>query len=1046
MSEYIDSTYELLYQIGSGGGGTVYLANHTRLNKKVVLKCDKRKISADITSNKDILRREVDVLKNLNHTYIPQVYDFFIEDENVYTVMDYIEGQSLDRPLKEGKTFSQPQVIEWVRQLLEALCYMHSPTHGDPPHGIVHSDIKPANIMLTPRGDICLIDFNIALAIGEKSVIGRSEGYASPEHYGLDFSFSNNYTENRVTEITGTETEIMPDNEETEPMYSNSSKASSGYTQSKRIVIPDTRSDIYSLGATLYHLLTGKKPARSALEVIPISKKKFSPQIVDIITKAMNPNPDLRYQSAEEMLYAFEHLWDNDIRIKRLKHLSIAVYLIFTLVFAVGTSSAFVGLKRMEAANNSLTLAEYSQNALAAGNIEEAVKYALDALPEQKNILIPAYTSPAQKALADALNVYDVSDGFKEHRTVSIPSETLKVVLSDDGKICAAVYAFEVILFDTQSGNTIISLPCVESALADVVFADNETIIYAGRSGISAYNFVHKEELWVGDMATSIAISSDGQTIAAVYRDSENAVIYNINGDKKMDVYFEGKGQKVIENDIFADPEDNLFELSADGKYLALSFSDGGLMVFDTSDSEGNAEIYDVSDYTHFEGGFSGNYFAFSSTNSNESVFAVIDMQAMAQTGGFQSESQFGVQADSSGIYLSNKDVAVKIHPVTGEQQEIAYTEAGIRSFITDTEHTIVIAKNNKYMIFDKNAKLTDEFDAGEHSCDFVDISGDFVVEGGRDTPRIRVLEQKVYDSSDLIRYDPNYIHNEARICDNTVMLFNYKGFRLYNKDGSLICENEIPDAEYVYDQQYSRKSGNLAVMYKDALRIYSGNTGEILFEETDLKSVFYAPYGISILEQDGVVKLINADTAAADAVENSFGNYAAYCGAVINDELLNGAELIGASKINDDYFFAVGKNNICELYNGIGNKLFEMPVSDNTEVFFVQNHLILSPLHGTPVVYDLKTGTRTADLDKDSYLTYITETDEYIVSQYISADGFEYGKLLDKNTFETLAYLPDLSDIFGNELIFDYYTGVLRKTSIYSIDELIDLAKRGEY
>ena len=178
MTQVIAGTYEIIGKIGSGGGGDVYLAHHLRLDKKVVLKADKRKISTP----PELLRVEVDVLKHLSHTYIPQVYDFFTENDTVYTAMDYIEGESFDKALKEGKTFTQAQVIRWGRQLLEALSYLHRPIHGDPPHGYTHSDIKPANLMLTPQGDIRLIDFNISLALGEETIIGRSEGYASPEH------------------------------------------------------------------------------------------------------------------------------------------------------------------------------------------------------------------------------------------------------------------------------------------------------------------------------------------------------------------------------------------------------------------------------------------------------------------------------------------------------------------------------------------------------------------------------------------------------------------------------------------------------------------------------------------------------------------------------------------------------------------------------------------------------------------------------------------------------------------------------------------------
>lgn len=106
----------------------------------MVLKADKRKI----TARPELLRREVDVLKDLSHPYIPQVYDFFVENDTVYTVMDYIEGESQDRPLKQGERYLQPLVIKWAKQLLSALSYLHSPTHGTPPKGYVHSDVKPA--------------------------------------------------------------------------------------------------------------------------------------------------------------------------------------------------------------------------------------------------------------------------------------------------------------------------------------------------------------------------------------------------------------------------------------------------------------------------------------------------------------------------------------------------------------------------------------------------------------------------------------------------------------------------------------------------------------------------------------------------------------------------------------------------------------------------------------------------------------------------------------------------------------------------------------
>ena len=148
------------------------------LNKKIALKKDKR----SLTASPEILRQEVNTLKDLHHMYLPQVYDFLEENGAVYTVMDYIEGESLDKLIERGEQIPLPQVIEWACELLEALAYIHSPSERHP-NGILHSDIKPSNIMITPQNQIRLIDFNIALTLGEDNTVsvGRSHGYASPE-------------------------------------------------------------------------------------------------------------------------------------------------------------------------------------------------------------------------------------------------------------------------------------------------------------------------------------------------------------------------------------------------------------------------------------------------------------------------------------------------------------------------------------------------------------------------------------------------------------------------------------------------------------------------------------------------------------------------------------------------------------------------------------------------------------------------------------------------------------------------------------------------
>ena len=253
----------------------------------------------------------------------------------VYTVMDFIEGESLDKPLKRGQRFPQAQVIGWACQLLEALCYLHS----RPPHGILHSDIKPANIMLTPQGDIRLIDFNIALALGEEGAVqvGFSRGYASPEHYGVDYSAvsaTQGVSEDAATCLNPGVTEL---------------DSSSGSKFGNRTVYLDVRSDIYSLGASLYHLLTGRRPEQDAKAVRSItSEDGVSPAVAAIIQKAMVPAPEERYQTAAEMLYDFEHLYENDPRMKRHHRRAVLAASILVVMFLVGGLSTFAGLQQKE--------------------------------------------------------------------------------------------------------------------------------------------------------------------------------------------------------------------------------------------------------------------------------------------------------------------------------------------------------------------------------------------------------------------------------------------------------------------------------------------------------------------------------------------------------------------------------------------------------------------------------------------------------------------------------------------------------------------------
>lgn len=957
MSEIIAGLYALGEEIGAGGGGIVYRGEHLRLKKKIILKADRRSLS----SKEEKLRKEVDLLKDLSHTNIPTVYDYVQENGVVYTVMDFIEGESLDKMLARGQRSTQPQLVKWACQLLEALVYLHK----QPPYGILHGDIKPANIMLKPNGDICLIDFNIALALGEEGAVkvGFSRGYASPEHYGMEY-IARNRTGTigsffRTTQRRNDITEQMSEDElKTERMATENFKIERITTESSKEILLDVRSDIYCLGATLYHLISGQRPAQDARDVVPLGPDICSKTVSEILQKAMAPQPYDRYQTAAEMLEAFKTLHVRDIRAVRHRRRMILAAAALTGLFLSGGCSTFIGLKQLGNRQAALTLAEYSANALAEGNISEAVSQALQAIPTRKNILEAPVTAQAQKALTDALGVYNLAEGFKSIDTIDLPGAPFDIVLSPEGTRAAVVYAYETAVYDLSDCRQLAKLPTQESALSDCVFLDEAHIVYAGNTGITGYDLERQQVMWAGETATTLALSADRKTVAAVNRDEDRAVVYNAESGEQLAVRsFDGQHLSVAANDIFADPQRDIFVLNHDGSLLAVSFSNGGLMVFDLDDPEENLIVYDTSEYKRFEGGFYGKYFAFTAQKRGESLFEFIDIEEAKYIGGYTTKDKLLVQADEQGIYIASGSTLVRIEPETMEEVEAAYTEnALITGFSAGGTHTLTATDDNAFSFFDSGANQM-SMETCQEQCDFVRLSGVYAVIGNRNEPSVRVMRLEAHNEALLLTYDARYQHDEARISQDgkTFMLFSIRGFQLYDREGNLLTQVELPDSSQIYDQQFRRDE-----------------------KDSWLEVIWY----------DGTVRC-----------------YSAKDGALLSEEIK------------------------------------EAPKKDLYETFVTDQYKITSPLHGAPEVYDLKSGRLVRTLPGEDYLTYVTQTGPYIITEYMGTIGGRYGLLLDEN-LQPLAELPGLCDVVDDKLIFDFKSGNLRQCRLYSLQELTALGE----
>ncbi len=259
----LQARYLILRKLGQGGMGAVYQANDTRLTGKLwaIKEMSDAQIADPVERANAVaaFRREAQLLATLDHTNLPNVSDYFQETDKQYLVMDFVQGQTLEAALEATTGFlSEATVMEWMMQLCDVLHYLHT---RQPP--IVFRDLKPANIMLTPDNKIKLIDFGIArfFRAGKTrdTAAYGTMGYASPEQFGT------------------------------------------GQT--------DARSDIYSLGVTLHHLLTRYDPSLSPFNLPPAQNinPNISTPLAEVITRATKAGVAERFQTMREMRQEMHH-------------------------------------------------------------------------------------------------------------------------------------------------------------------------------------------------------------------------------------------------------------------------------------------------------------------------------------------------------------------------------------------------------------------------------------------------------------------------------------------------------------------------------------------------------------------------------------------------------------------------------------------------------------------------------------------------------------------------------------------------------------------
>lgn len=288
IGSLLDGKYRILDEVGHGGMSVVYMARNEKANKTWAVKVVRKDGKMDFNTVRAGLVAEIETLKNLNHPNLPSIVDVIEDDESFIIVMDFIEGNSLDKVLEENGAQPEEIVVEWAMQLCDVFGYLHSRT---PP--IIYRDMKPANIMLKPDGNVTVIDFGTAKAydidLGQTTGIG-TVGYAAPEQY-----------------------------------------RGSGYGRT------DARTDIYCLGMTLYHLLTGIDPCKNIIadKSIRAINPSLSVGLDMIIQKCIQEHPDARYQSCAELMYDLEHYKDLEPVIRRRQKRKLGFFIAATVLAVV---------------------------------------------------------------------------------------------------------------------------------------------------------------------------------------------------------------------------------------------------------------------------------------------------------------------------------------------------------------------------------------------------------------------------------------------------------------------------------------------------------------------------------------------------------------------------------------------------------------------------------------------------------------------------------------------------------------------------------------
>ena len=765
-------------------------------------------------------------------------------------------------------------------------------------------------------------------------------------------------------------------------------------------------------------------------------------------------------------------------RRRRLQRAAAVIAAAFAFAISFGMFSAYQLMQinrqmQLKLENQSMVLAEYSAAQLAAGDRDMAILLALAALPDDISRPQRPLVAEAEMALAEALGVYDITEGFKPHRAVTLPAPPGRVVLSPDERFAAALYPYELAIINTENGRVTAVAPTIRSALADALFLRNGLIVFTGEDEIQAYSVNGDDRpkpfASFPGRATNLAVSGDELVIAAVYKDEGRAMLFSGEahaiGGVLGEVDFAGKSMRIPADDGFINPHDTLFALSADGAKLAVSFSDGSASVFDAATGH-ETVIYAPSGAVHFSGGFYGDTLLFSvvETEPYYSALVVYDAARGEEIGRYESNDlNFIPLADTYGLFASFDNHIMAVDAQTGDVLHAASSGARVAAFSFGGGGFLISERDGAYRFTAQGGVFESDY-----VCHFTDIGSRYALTGSRDSKTVRILKKNPAVGEAIIYYDMSYRFSEAKIGPENIVFYSHTGMRLFDFDGNLAAETLFFDPELVRNTEYDAQSGNVAVIYDSVFRLYSGTDATLLLEargKPGVRSVIYTEFGVSVTDEDGLVTLYDLATGgAADTRQAPEGTERAL---ILGGELVHVAggtvfhgpyeisagqmafggrmaDIIGAGRIGGGYAFAVSDDESIHVLTFDGGSLksaFFAETRGRAEAYFTGGCVFISPMHGDASAYTLD-GRFIRSFAQSGYLAEVFEAGGYIAAGYVSSASERYSLLLRPDGLETVALLPGFLGMTSDGLLVLDSGARLNAVRLVTTPELVNMAR----